>query len=166
MRGRASCGSHCCLDGLSGSVDADAPHACPAGRHCAKIDVTVKQPKGSDKSGDDEANGSKDTKKGSNDKLEGDTSKEAGGKKDKDVRLPERLCIDPQHLALFAPAAEGSEGGESEGERGLAIRYVQLTTEFLDAEAVRRRMEELRSKDDEADLHEEVRVCFWREHAH
>ena len=72
------------------------------GRHCSKVDVTVTQPKteggegadgkptkGKAKSGDGDGNG-------------------GGASKDKDkkngVRVPERLTIDPQHLALFPPA--------------------------------------------------------------
>jgi hypothetical protein len=122
-----------------------------AGRHCAKIDVTVKQPKGKGSDG----KGGEDSK---NKQPDSEADKDSNGKKEKDVRLPERLCIDPQHLALFAPPAESGESGESEAERGLALRYVQLSTECWDAEAVRKQMDTLRAKDDEADLHQEVRT--------
>ena len=120
------------------------------GRLCAKLDVTVKQPTKDKKKTPEGDNG--DKKEGESD---GATAK--GGKRDKEARLPERLCVDPQHLALFAPPADGNEAGGT-AERGLALRYVQLATECWDAEGVRSRMESLRAKDDEAELHDEVRA--------
>ena len=145
------------------------------GRLCAKVDVTVKQPKKGEKGADKPPAKSRNTTNhddaggffGSNDDADaakgGDGGK--GGKdKDKDVRLPERMCIDPQHLALFAPACDRAGGtGECEAERGLALRYVQLATECWDAEGVRKRIESLRAKDDEAELIAEADVARFKQ---
>ena len=48
----------------------------------------------------------------------------------------ERFCVDPQHLALFAPR-EPADGADEAAERGLALRYVRLTSACWSEEQVR-----------------------------
>ena len=131
------------------------------GRVCAKIDVTVKQPKAK---GDSKVGG--EGKKKKNPSADGndadDDGKKGEGEKDKaggeSMKLPERLCIDPQHLALFAPDETLTDKGDQgdQGERGLAVRYLKLSTSLWDPEQVRREMDALRGRDDDADLREEA----------
>ena len=108
------------------------------GRPCAKIDVSVQQPgkgKGADEGGKKKAprpDGEEEAPHGK--------SGEAMGTASKEKRLPERLCIDPTHLALFPPAANGSGAeadGSDGGERGLALRYVKVSTVAWTPEEVR-----------------------------
>ena len=93
-------------------------HTYNNGRLCAKVDVTVKQPKGASGEGPKKKQAAKEGDE------DGDAETKQKQKQKEAARLPERLCIDPQYLALFAPH-EGAEAAE-DGERGLAIRYIKL----------------------------------------
>ena len=144
------------------------------GRLCAKVDVTVKQPKSSEgkgKKGKEGASEASDAKESSESSKGGTAS-----------RLPERLCIDPQYLALFGaeePAESTSRANTAapllpsttpqqpgvepaavaDAGRGLAVRYIMLSTECWDAEEVHRQLERLRSKDEEADVADEAEAA-------
>ena len=106
------------------------------GRLCSKLDVTVKQPKPKEKKPS---------------KAEDKDKEEEKKEEEKDVvKLPERFCVDPLHLALFPPTDVAD--GADEGERGVTLCYFKLTTEFWEPERVRAEMEALRGHDEEADL--------------
>ena len=96
------------------------------GRHCAKVDVTVKQgPKGK---GDGKKGKPQRRRRDEDDDDDDDEEQEAreekgkgdgkGGGGEKEKKAPERLCIDPTHLALFASLGDNDKEGE--GERGLS----------------------------------------------
>ena len=143
-------------------------HTYVNGRLCAKINVAVTQPKQSKADGGDGDGGSSAKGGGGNDKG-GDGADEGGGggsgksKGGKKEKLPERLRVDPLHLALFPPAASDSGGaggdGADDGERGLSLRYIQLSTECWDASEVRKKLETLRAKDAEASLNSEAEAA-------
>ena len=87
------------------------------GRCCSKIDITVKQPKPKEKQQKPDT-GEKDDKKG---------EKDDDKKEEEVVKLPERFCVDPQHLALFPPI--DTDSTEDAGERGITMRYIKITNE-------------------------------------
>ena len=139
------------------------------GRLCAKINASVAQPKegkgsagpgrGGDGGGDasravDEGGGKTGEEEGTAADGNGNGKCSKGGKSGKPEQLPQRLRVDPQHLALFPPPA--SADGADEGERGLSLRYLKLTSECWDAEEVRKQLDALRSQDEEAELEEEA----------
>lgn len=130
------------------------------GRLCAKVDVTVKQPKAADEKGAKKkasgARGERETHTAADDHA--DDADGADKHTAKPERLPERLCIDPQHLALFA-TSEGADSGGGEGMPGLALRYVQLSMELWDPERVRQVVEQLRAADEEAALEAEAETA-------
>lgn len=154
-------------------------HTYVNGRLCTKVSVTVIQPKDAGKSdqsdsrqsqngasgGGSGAGGIGGDQGGDADDGNGLRSGEGGkgkraGKSDK---LPERLCIDPMNLALFASNTADATGGDAsdDGERGLSLRYVKLTTECWDAAEVRKQLDALRAKDEETVLDEEAdAVCM------
>jgi nucleoredoxin len=135
------------------------------GRLCAKVDVSVTQPTGA-KDGDGDAQVAAGSR-GKGEGIEGEMGDGEGSKtkegKAKAKRLPERLCLDPTHLALFATPESTSPNPGDDGERGLSLRYVQVSTDCWDAAEVRRQLDSLRSKDEEAALTEEVDATrFWQ----
>ena len=87
-----------------------------------------------------------------------------GGKGGKEgTSPPERFCVDPQHLALFAtregePGGGGgaSGGGADEGERGLALRFIKLVSTTWTEEQVREELNSMRGRDEEAEMQEEA----------
>ena len=124
------------------------------GRLCAEVKLVGKEAKeeGKGKKGKGKAPPARFARGG---KGGGDEEKEKAEEKEKEAKenaILERFTIDPMHLALFAaPEAEGADDKEEEvaAERGLALRYVQLTSELWDEDDVRKQVHGLRAADEE-----------------
>ena len=100
--------------------------------------------------------------------LGADGADEGGGKDGKGkgsgkdgAPAPERFCVDPQHLALFAARepTEAELAGDDGGERGLALRFVKLVSTTWSEDQVREELNTLRGKDQEAELQQEAEAA-------
>ncbi len=109
------------------------------GRLCAE--VKLEAAKGAERKGAETENQRLARVKAMESRLAGARAADDDKGKGKEGAPPaERFCVDPQHLALFAPR-EPADGADEAAERGLALRYVRLTSACWSEEKVKRRAE-------------------------